>query len=101
MNHDTRPFGLLDDGTEIAAYTLGTPEGLQAEILGYGGTLRRLSLPARGTRRELVLSLPDLGAYVRDRAYLGVLVGRVANRIAAARYEYAGRVHRLAANENG
>lgn len=97
-----RPFGRLPDGQLVHAITLGAPDTLQAEILTYGGILRRLIVPARGSRgspRDVVLTLPDLAAYVADPAYLGILVGRCANRIANAEFTLSGRRHRLTANE--
>jgi len=47
----------------------------------------------------LVLSLPDLPAYVADRHSLNILVGRFGNRIAGARYTLDGITHMLVANE--
>src|SRR6185295_17610904 len=70
-----RPFGRLPDGQDVDVYTLGSPVGLQAEILTLGGTLRSLTLPpsrkSEGKRIPLVLSLPDLPAYLKDTTYLG------------------------------
>lgn len=93
------PFGALPDGRPVQVATLGASDALQAEILTYGGILRRLTLPARGARRDLVLSLSGLDAYINDRAFLGILVGRFGNRIAGARFELDGEEHRLSANE--
>ncbi|MEP7243462.1 MAG: aldose epimerase family protein [Gammaproteobacteria bacterium] len=96
----TRPFGRLPDGRAVEAVTLGASGGLQAEVLTYGGILRRLILPARQGTLDLVLTLPDLDAYVRDEDFLGVLVGRVANRIAGAQFELNGRPYAVSANES-
>jgi aldose 1-epimerase len=93
-----RSFGRLADGNEVEAITLGSEQGLQAEILTLGGTLRSLSLPVNGRRIPLVLSLPDLAAYVKDTSYLGQLVGRFGNRIAGATFELDGRKYSLTAN---
>ena len=73
------------------SYTLGSPDGLQAEILTLGGTLRSLTLPVKGKRIPLVLSLPDLPAYLKDTSYLGQLVGRYGNRIGGAAFELDGK----------
>lgn len=92
-------FGTTGDGREVYAISLGAPGALQAQMLTYGGILRRLTFPSRGAQRDLALTLPNLDAYVRDTAFLGILVGRVANRIANAQFELNGRVHRLSAND--
>src|SRR3954463_1637784 len=94
----SRPFGRLADGTDVESYTLGSEDGLQAEILTLGGTLRSLSLPVKGTRIPLLLSLPDLPAYLKDTSYLGQLVGRYGNRIGGAAFELDGKQYKLTAN---
>jgi aldose 1-epimerase len=94
----SRAFGRLPDGGEVEAFTLGADDGLQAEILSLGGTLRSLTLPVAGRRIPLVLSLPDLPAILKDTSYLGQLVGRYGNRIGGARFELDGQTHRLTAN---
>src|SRR4051812_21017606 len=94
----SRSFGRLPDGGEVGAFTLGAEDGLQAEILTLGGTLRSLSLPVGGKRIPLVLSLPDLPAILKDTSYLGQLVGRYGNRIGGARFELDGKTYALTAN---
>lgn len=93
-----RPFGRLADGQEVESFTLGSADGLQAEILSLGGTLRSLSFPVKGKRIPLVLSLPDLPAYLKDTSYISQLVGRYGNRIAGASFELDGRKYPLTAN---
>jgi aldose 1-epimerase len=55
-------------------------------------------MPVNGKRLPLVLSLPDLPAYLRDTSYLGQLVGRYGNRIAGAAFELDGKRYSLTAN---
>jgi aldose 1-epimerase len=93
-----RPFGRLADGSAVDLYTLGGADGLQAEVLTLGGTLRGLTLPVKGRRIPLILSLPDLPSYLEDTSYLGQLVGRYCNRIAGASFVLDGRKHELTAN---
>src|SRR5688500_269256 len=93
-----RSFGRLADGGEVELHTLGSPDGLQAEILTLGGTLRSLSLPVKGNRLPLVLTLLDLPAYLKDTSYLGQLVGRYGNRIAGAAFSLDGQQYKLTAN---
>jgi len=94
-----RPFGKLEDSRSVEAITLGDPQGLQVEVLTYGAILRRLTFPVHGQRRDLILSLPTLEHYVRDRAYVGALVGRFGNRIANARFSLDGHEYAVTANE--
>ena len=93
-----RPFGQLSDGSAVETITLGSEDGLQAEILTLGGTLRSLTLPVNGKRIPLVLSLPDLAAYLKDTSYLGQLVGRYGNRIGGAAFTLDGQDYKLTAN---
>lgn len=93
-----RPFGTMPDGTAVESVTLGSEDGLQAEILTLGGTLRSLTLPVRGKRIPLVFTLPDLAAYLKDTSYIGQLVGRFGNRIGGASFELDGKTYELTAN---
>ena len=93
-----RSFGQLPDGQEVELHTLGADDGLQAEILTLGGTLRSLTLPVKGKRIPLLLTLPDLPAYLKDTSYLGQLVGRFGNRIAGAAFDLDGKHYELTAN---
>lgn len=94
-----RCFGTLADGRPVAAFTLESEAGLRAEVLSYGGILRRLQVPQTSGRVDVVLSLPDLEAYLRDPAHLGTLVGRYGNRIAEGRCSLDGVACRLSRNE--
>ena len=92
-------FGLLEDGRGVEAITLGEEDGLQLEVLTYGGILRRLTYPVRGVRRDLILHFDRLEQYERDRAYVGPVVGRFGNRIANGRFTLDGIAHQVTANE--
>jgi aldose 1-epimerase len=92
-------FGLLDDGRSVEAISLGDAKGLQVEVLTYGAILRRLTYPVRGVRRDLILHFGRLDDYVRDRAYVGSLVGRFGNRIGKSTFELDGKRQRVTANE--
>ncbi|HEU4589278.1 MAG TPA: aldose epimerase family protein [Steroidobacteraceae bacterium] len=94
-----RSFGTLGGGQRVDAIVLGRAHGLQVEVLTYGAILHRLTYPVAGVRRDLILRLDGLDDYLRDRAYVGPLVGRFGNRIADAKFSIDGREHRLTANE--
>jgi aldose 1-epimerase len=94
-----RPFGTLEDGRRVDSITLGSAAGLQVEVLTYGAILRRITCPVRGQPRDVILSFASLDEYVRDRAYVGPMVGRFGNRIADGRFSIDGRASRVTANE--
>jgi aldose 1-epimerase len=94
-----RPFGTLEDGRRVDAVSLGAADGLRVEVLTYGAILRRITCPVRGQPRELILSFASLAEYVRDRAYVGPMVGRFGNRISDARFTIDGRESQVTANE--
>jgi aldose 1-epimerase len=92
-----REFGRIGD-TVIHAVTLAS-DGVKAEVLTYGGILRRLQIETARGMVDVVLGLSDLDAYRNDRDYLGVLVGRYGNRIGGASFELDGQRYALSANE--
>jgi aldose 1-epimerase len=94
-----RSFGLLEDGRSIESITLGAEDSLQVEVLTYGAILHRLTYPVRGVRRDLILCFDRLEHYERDRSYVGPVVGRFGNRIAAGRFTLDGKIHQVTANE--
>jgi aldose 1-epimerase len=98
MNAASRPFGKLADGNEVQLLALGGANGLQAEVLTLGGILHSLTLPVKGKRIPLVVSLPDVRSYLGDRSFIGQLVGRFSNRIGGAAFELDGRRFTLSAN---
>jgi len=95
----TRVFGTLPDGRDVHMITLRDGAGLEAEVLTYGGILRALRLDVGGKSVPLVLGLADLSAYLADRAYLGILVGRFAGRIARGCYGHSSEIQQLDVNE--
>jgi aldose 1-epimerase len=94
----SRPFGRTAGGEDVDLFTLGSEQGLQAEILTLGGILRSLTFPVRGKRVQLVLNFPDLAGYLKDTSYIGQLVGRYGNRIGGAAFELDGKRYELSRN---
>lgn len=93
------PFGATRDGQAVDRYILRAGL-LSAEILTYGATLRALWVPdSRGELTDVVLGYDSVAGYESNGGYLGTVVGRYANRIAAARCTIDGRTVMLEANE--
>ncbi|HEY6795170.1 MAG TPA: aldose epimerase family protein [Kineosporiaceae bacterium] len=92
-------FGELADGTPVERWVLddGT---VRVAVLSYGGALHEITTPDRNDRRtDVSLGFDTLTGYLRPQPYLGALIGRYANRIAAGRFALNGRTYRLEAND--
>jgi len=74
--------------------------GLRACVITLGAAVQSLAAPDReGRLADVVLGFPTLDGYLASAAYMGVTVGRVANRIAGGRVELEGREHRIPLND--
>ncbi|MBV9881083.1 MAG: galactose mutarotase [Gemmatirosa sp.] len=93
------PFGTMADGAEATRFTIRGGDGAMARVTDYGATLTELWIPDRdGRLADVVLGFERLADYVASPFYMGATMGRVANRIANARFTLDGREYTLAAN---
>lgn len=75
-------------------------DSVRVELLPLGATLRRFDVRlSDGSWRNIVLGSADLAEYLTSNIYLGMTVGRFANRIAGARFTLDGVEYVLDANE--
>ena len=89
-------FGTMEDGKEVALYTL-TQEGISVSITEYGARITQIVF--NGT--SVVCGFNTLESYLADRDYHGAIIGRYANRIANGQFTLRGKSYQLANNENG
>jgi len=95
----TLTFGRLPDGREALRTVLTTPTA-SAAVLSHGAALQSLTVPDRdGRPLGVVLGLPVLDAYLAQDAFLGAVVGRVANRISGGRFSLDGVGYELPRND--
>ena len=91
-------FLTLPNGAPVHRYTL-EKGGVSFSVLDRGSTLQRVAVPGPGGEPvEVLLNYADPAAYLDCPDYLGVFVGRVANRIAKGRFTLDGRGYQLACN---
>ncbi|CAD6186573.1 unnamed protein product [Caenorhabditis auriculariae] len=73
--------------------------GLSVFVLPYGATLASIQFPAKdGKPIDLILGFATKEDYEKDTAYIGRTVGRVANRVKNAEFEFQGKKFELEAN---
>lgn len=89
-------FGTLPNGRNVEAVLLQNGS-LRARILTFGATLHELQFECVPS----VVSGGTLEEYLGQKRYFGAVVGRVANRIAGARFELGAKSFAVDANENG
>jgi len=94
------PFGTTATGVSVTRFDLTAPDGSGISVLDFGAVVLEVRVPDRDGRiANVALGHAELGGYERNAPYFGAVVGRCANRIAAARFTLDGEEHRLAANE--
>ena len=97
---DTSPFGTTPAGDAVNLFTVTSPRGVAVRATSYGGIIVSILVPDRaGDLGDVVLGHDTLDGYLRDRTYVGAVVGRYANRIADARFTLDGTTYRLVAND--
>ncbi|XP_062225820.1 uncharacterized protein LOC133924343 [Phragmites australis] len=70
------------------------------KVTNWGATITSVVLPdSRGILADVVLGYDTIAEYVNGSSYFGALVGRVANRIANARFVLDGKVYHLYTND--
>lgn len=101
MSISRKLFGHMPDGSEVYSYTL-CGDGVCAEILNYGGIVRRLLVKNKnGEYTDVVLGRDTLEEYFNNEGYFGALIGRCANRLKEAHFAIDGVEYKVGANEKG
>ncbi|AFI87293.1 galactose-1-epimerase [Aggregatibacter actinomycetemcomitans] len=90
--------GNAPDGLPFNLFTLKNAQGMCAQFTDWGAAWTSCCVPVNGELREVLLGC-KLEDYPIQQAYLGVSVGRYANRIANAQFPLNGKVVRLTANQ--
>ncbi len=93
-------FGKLPGGALVRGYTLRNARGLRCKLMDYGASLLELHVPDReGRLEDVVLGYSRLEDYLKDDAYVGATIGRVANRIAGASFTLEDKTYQLTTND--
>jgi aldose 1-epimerase len=81
-------------------FTLTSDARFVVRLTNYGGIIMSILAPDRdGRLANVVLGHDSVDAYRNNPAYLGAIIGRVANRVAGARFSLDGTEYQLSAND--
>ncbi len=92
-------YGTLPGGTPVRQFMLTNNNGMQMNVIEYGGIITHLTAADRdGNFEDVVLGHDSLEDYLNSEYYLGALIGRYGNRIANGCFMLNGTEYQLARN---
>jgi len=95
-----KDFGSTPDGEPVELYTLRNANGMEVEIITYGGRITSLKAPDKdGNFENVVLGFDSIENYTTDNPYFGALIGRYGNRIAKGEFTLDGETYTLPKND--
>jgi Galactose mutarotase and related enzymes len=95
-------FGTLSTGETVPLYTITNSSGAFVKISALGCVIVSLGIPDRsGKLSDVVLGYDTPEEYRRKPKFIGVTVGRFANRIAKGRFSLDNQDFQLECNNNG
>ena len=80
---------------EIYEFSLNNNKGLSAQILNYGGIIKRLTY----NDIDVVLGRDTFEEYLDNDGYFGAIIGRNSNRIENSEFELNGNFYKLYNND--
>lgn len=84
---------------KLKTFLLTNRNGLNIEILNYGGIISKILVPDRdGNFKDIVLGFNSPEAYFGEHPYFGALIGRFANRIADGKFVLDNQTYTLVKN---
>jgi aldose 1-epimerase len=93
-------FGTLENGEAVRLIELTNEHGMSVRIITYGASIQSVSVPDRhGNFADVITGYAALDDYVTKPQFFGSTVGRVANRLAKARFTLDGIKYEVPAND--
>ena len=92
-------FGTTNDGETVLRYTLRNKNGMVVRVMNWGAIITEILTPdSRGRLENVILGSSSFEDYRKGFGGSAAVIGRVANRIAGARFDLDGKEYQLAAN---
>jgi len=97
---ENRVFGKTKDGKTVTCYTLKNKNGMEVDVLNYGGIIVRISVPdAQGKYADVALGYDNMEQYIENPCFFGAAIGPNANRIGNATCVIDGKEVKLSVND--
>ena len=94
-----KEYGKTEKGVQVDQYTLKNHNGMEVNIITYGGIITSLKVPNKaGKSEEVAIGFNSLEQYQKPNPYFGALIGRYGNRIAKGKFTLDGKEYSLATN---
>jgi aldose 1-epimerase len=95
-----KDFGATSEGEKVDLYILRNAQGMEVEIITYGGRITAIKAPDKNGKYEnVVLGFDSISQYVSDNPFFGALIGRYGNRIAKGEFSLDGKKFSLPLND--
>lgn len=92
-------FGKMPDSTVIDQYHLKNANGVEMNVITYGGRITSLKVPNKnGDFENVILNFDNLEDYLKENPFFGALIGRYGNRIAKGKFSLNDTEYSLATN---
>jgi aldose 1-epimerase len=92
-------YGKTEDNKSINLYNFKNSNGMEVDIINYGGIITSLKIPdKKGEIKDVVLGYNKLEDYINENPYFGSIVGRYGNRIAKGKFNLNGNKYTLETN---
>jgi aldose 1-epimerase len=99
ITYSDHSFGVTSTGEPVQRWTIDDGE-VSVGVLSLGAIIHTLSVPdAAGKPDDIVLGFDDIAGYEQTKTFAGAVVGRLANRLADARFTLDGVEYSVVANE--
>jgi aldose 1-epimerase len=92
-------YGTTPKGEKIESYKLKNQNGMEVDIITFGGIITDLKVPNKdGVSENIVTGFTSLEQYMKPNPFFGALIGRFGNRIAKGKFTLDGKEYKLAIN---
>tara|TARA_R110000751_G_scaffold226549_1_gene328467 strand:- start:764 stop:1945 length:1182 start_codon:yes stop_codon:yes gene_type:complete len=94
-------FGMTSDSIAVEKYSLVNANGMEVNIITYGGIITSLKVPSQDSIfKDVVLGHDSLDEYTSGNPpFFGAVIGRYGNRIAKGQFSIDGEEYQLPTND--